>query len=103
MDTGGRLSLGIGNVEYYLIIVDDYSRYSAIYCMKTKDQALEYFKEFKNAAENLFNKKIQKIRCDNAPEFIQGPFAAYAKEQGITFERTVPDSPQQNGVAERHN
>jgi hypothetical protein len=103
MDICGRLASGIGNVGYFLLLIDDFSRYSTIYALKTRDEALSYFKEFKAAVENLHNTKIKFLRCDNAPEFIHGQFGEFVRESGITFEKSSPDSPQQNGVAERHN
>jgi hypothetical protein len=103
IDICGRLTKGIGNVEYFLLIVDDYSRYSSVFSLRSKDEALKYFKEFQYSAENTHNTKVKIIRCDNAPEFVKGQFAEHAKQHGITLETTVPDSPQQNGVAERHN
>ena len=95
--------LGIGGSKYYLILVDDYSRYSAIYPMKAKDEATHYFRDYHKAMENIHNNKLIYLRCDNAQEFVEGPLAEYASEQGITYERSVPDAHQQNGVAERHN
>jgi hypothetical protein len=103
IDICGKVSLGIGNVEYFFLIVDDYSCFSTIYTLHSCDEAIKHFKEFQAVAENVHNCKVQTIRCDNAPEFVKGLFAEHAKQHGITFKSTVPDSPQQNGVTERHN
>jgi hypothetical protein len=54
-------------------------------------------------AENYHNAKIMFLRVDNAPEFVEGELKLICKEAGIIYERTVPDAPQQNGKAERHN
>jgi hypothetical protein len=40
---------------------------------------------------------------DNAPELTQGALQAECNRTGITYEKMVPDSPSQNGVAERCN
>lgn len=103
MDIAGQTNIGIGGVRYYLLLVDDFSRYSSLYPLKSRDEALRAFKEFQQLAENIHNTKIKNIRCDNAPEFVKGSFGEHAKACGITFETTVPHTPQQNGVAERHN
>jgi hypothetical protein len=71
--------------------------------MKTRNEALSLFIEFKTAAEKICNEKITFLRVDNAPELIKGQMLSYCKAQGITYEKTVPDSPSQNGVAERTN
>jgi hypothetical protein len=54
-------------------------------------------------AENFCHQKITILRVDNAPELVQGVFEAHCKRTGITYEKTVLDSPSQNGVAERCN
>lgn len=103
MDIAGQLNIGVGNFQYYFLIIDDYSRYSTIYPLKTRDEALKCFKEFQQTAENMHNTRIKRIRCDNAPEFVKGAFQDHAKACGIEYETTVPHTPEQNGVAERHN
>ena len=42
-------------------------------------------------------------RVDNAPELTKGKFELFCKTEGITYEKTIPDSPNQNGVAEHCN
>lgn len=103
MDICGKLSNGIGNSSYYLLLVDDFSRFSVTYTLHSRDEALKFFKIYQKHSENIHNTKIRTIRCDNAPEFVKGAFRDYAQEVGINFETTVPHTPQQNGVAERHN
>jgi hypothetical protein len=103
IDICGELNTGIGGVKYFFIIVDDYSRYSTIYSLHNKNEALSCFKEFKAVSENIHNSRIQFIRCDNAPELMQGDFENFAKDSGVSYEKIVPDASQQNGVAERHN
>lgn len=103
MDICGKLTNGIGNSFYYLLIVDDFSRFSVVYTLNSRDEALKFFKIFQKHSENIHNTKTVTIRCDNAPEFVKGAFRSYAEEMGIKFETTVPHTPQQNGVAERHN
>jgi hypothetical protein len=71
--------------------------------MKNRNEALSLFIQFKTAAEKFCNKPIKILRVDNAPELILGQMAEYCKAQGISYEKTVPDSPPQNGVAERSN
>lgn len=43
------------------------------------------------------------LRIDNAPEYVAGQFESYCKENGISFEKIVPDASQSNGLAERAN
>ena len=47
-----------------------------------------------------------KVKClwsDNAGEYIDGVFSEYCAAQGIRMEKTIPGTPQQNGVAELMN
>ena len=47
--------------------------------------------------------KVQCLRSDNGREYIDGGFSEYCAAQGIRMENTIPETPQQNGVAERMN
>ena len=47
--------------------------------------------------------KVKCLRSDNGGEYIDGGFNKYCAAQGIRMEKTIPRTPQQNGVAERMN
>ena len=47
--------------------------------------------------------KVKCLRSDNGVEYIDGGFSEYCVAQGIRMEKTIPGTPQQNGVAERMN
>ena len=47
--------------------------------------------------------KVKCLRSDNGGEYIDGGFSEYCAAQGIRMEKTIPGTPQQNGVAERTN
>ena len=46
--------------------------------------------------------KVKCLRSDNE-EYIDGGFSEYCAAQGIRMEKTIPGTPQQNGVAKRMN
>ena len=71
--------------------------------MRTKDQAFEYFVEWKALAEKSSGKRLKTIRSDNGGEYTSKKFEAYLKSEGIRHEYTIPKTPEQNGVAERLN
>jgi hypothetical protein len=71
--------------------------------MKTRNEVLSLFIQFQTAAEKFCNEKITLLRVDNAPKLVQGQMQAYCRAHGIAYEKTVPDSPPQNSVAERAN
>jgi hypothetical protein len=86
-----------------MLLVDDFSRYIFIFFLKHRNEALIFFKQYRVAVEKYLEEEIAVIRVDNAPEFIEGEFKLYCLEEGIQFEKTVPDASQQNGVVERAN
>ena len=47
--------------------------------------------------------KVKCLRSDNGGEYIDGRFSQYCAAQGIRMEKTIPGTPQQNGVTERMN
>jgi transposase InsO family protein len=98
-DVCGPMSrVSLSGREYYLTFIDDYSRKTWIYFMKTKSKVFKRFQEFKALVENQTGKRIKVLRSDNGGEFVD--FCAHV---GIRRQMTVPYNPQQNGVAERKN
>ena len=63
----------------------------------------EKFKEFEKATTNECNLTVSKLKIDNGGEYLSQEFQEYLKSNGIQHELTVPNSPEQNGVAERMN
>ena len=47
--------------------------------------------------------KVKCLRSDNEGKYIDGGFSEYCATQGVRMEKTIPRTPQQNGVAERMN
>jgi transposase InsO family protein len=82
---------------YYLVIVDDYSRYTWTFFLHDKSEVATYFK-FAKRAQNEFKVKIKKIRSDNGKEFENTNIEAYCDEIGIKHEVSSTYTPQQNGV-----
>lgn len=102
-DICGPFPVGYGNSLCFITFIDDCSRYIILYFLKQKSNALQCFHEFRTAAEKFFGVPILFLRVDNAGELVEGKFKGYCKANGITYEKTVPDASQQNGVAERAN
>jgi transposase InsO family protein len=86
-----------------MLLIDDFSRYTFVFFLKHRNDALMYFKQYRVAVERYLKEHIAALRVDNAPEFIEGEFAAYCAAEGIQFEKTVPDASQQNGVVKHAN
>ena len=53
-----------GGKRYFMTLIDDSTRYCYVYLMKSKDEALNYFKIYKAEAENQLDLKIKRLRSD---------------------------------------
>ncbi|GJY73815.1 putative ribonuclease H-like domain-containing protein [Tanacetum coccineum] len=88
---------------YCLVVTDDFSRFSWVFFLATKDETFEILKTFITCIENLIDLKVKVIRCDNRTEFKNRVMNQFCKMKGIKREFSVARTPQQNGVAERKN
>lgn len=93
----------LGNNNYFLLFIDDFSRKTWVYFLKQKSEVFEVFKKFKAAVERESGRKIKALRSDRGGEFTSREFQEFCEANGIRRPMTVPRSPQQNGVAERKN
>ncbi|GKE82756.1 putative ribonuclease H-like domain-containing protein, partial [Tanacetum coccineum] len=89
--------------KYCLVITDDYNRFTWVFFLATKDETSEILKNFIKEIENLVDKKVKIIRCDNGTEFKNKVMDDFCREKGIRREYSVARTPQQNGVAKRRN
>lgn len=89
--------------RYYVLFLDDYSKYVCAVAMKRKSEVFSHFKSFHARFERMLGKKIVEIRSDNGGEYNSTDFVTYCTSQGITMTMGPPRTPQLNGVAERWN
>ncbi|GJV61350.1 putative ribonuclease H-like domain-containing protein [Tanacetum coccineum] len=89
--------------KYCLVVTDDYSRFTWVFFLTTKDETSEILKNFIKEIENLVDKKVKIIKSDNGTEFKNKVMDDFYREKGIKREYSVARTPQQNGVAERRN
>ncbi|KAJ9558238.1 hypothetical protein OSB04_012852 [Centaurea solstitialis] len=95
--------MSIGKKPYCLVIVDDYSRFTWVYFLRTKDETSGLIKPFVTRMENKTNLRVKVIRSDNGTEFKNADLNSFCEEKGIERQYSAPRTPQQNGVAERRN
>nr|GEX54914.1 hypothetical protein [Tanacetum cinerariifolium] len=88
---------------YCLVVTDDYSRFSWVFFLVTKDETSGILKAFITRIENLIRQKVKIIRCDNGTEFKNKEMNQFCEKNWIKREFSVARTPQQNGVAERKN
>nr|CAE01974.2 OSJNBb0051N19.3 [Oryza sativa Japonica Group] len=93
----------VGGKWYVLVIVVDFSRYSWVFFMATKDEAFQHFCGLFLRLEVEFPGSLKRIRSDNGREFKNASFEQFCNERGLEHEFSCPRVPQQNGVVERKN
>ena len=78
----------------YVYYIDDYSRKTLVYFLKSKDEVLGKFKEFKALVENLFERKIKILRPHNGGEYTSNEFGFFCIDVRIKRDLTTPYNPQ---------
>jgi transposase InsO family protein len=90
----------MGGKWYVLIIIDDYSHYSWVFFLESKDEVFEHFQSLALRLNNEHLKFLKAIRSDNGTEFRDASFNEFYLEHGIDQQFSAPRVPQQNGVVE---
>nr|GFA61110.1 hypothetical protein [Tanacetum cinerariifolium] len=78
-------------------------RFTWVFFLATKDETSRILKSFITKIENLVDKKVKIIRCENEIEFKNSVMNKFCEEKGIKREYSVARTPQQNRVTERRN
>lgn len=71
--------------------------------LKSQDEAYQCFIDFHSIAQMFSGQSIKILHVDNTPELIKGKLENYCRSARIAYEKTVPDSPSQNSIAEQSN
>ncbi|GJY82517.1 retrovirus-related pol polyprotein from transposon TNT 1-94 [Tanacetum coccineum] len=93
----------INGKKYILVIVDDYSRFTWVKFLRSKDETPAVVIKFLKQIQVGLNKTVRFIRTDNGTEFVNKTLYDHYEKVGIFHQKTVPRTPQQNGVVERRN
>nr|GEW39087.1 hypothetical protein [Tanacetum cinerariifolium] len=89
--------------KYILVIVDDYSRFTWVKFLRLKDETPEVIIKFIQQIQVSLNKTVRYVRTDNGIEFVNHTLTEYYERIDIFHQKTVPRTPQHNGVIERRN
>nr|GEU50748.1 hypothetical protein [Tanacetum cinerariifolium] len=104
MDLCGPMCIeSINGKKYILVIVDDYSRFTWVKFLRSKDEAPNFIIKFLKMIQVRLKVPVCRIRTNNGTEFVNQTLREYYEEVGISHETSVACSPQQNGVVERRN
>ncbi|CAI7819318.1 unnamed protein product [Closterium sp. NIES-54] len=108
MDVWGPARVrGQGHERYFLLVVDDYSRYTTVFPLRSKGDVTEVLIDWIRAARLQLKRSfgsdfpVLRLHSDRGGEFSSGLLRAYCCARGIRQTFTLPDSPQQNGITER--
>ncbi|CAI7858915.1 unnamed protein product [Closterium sp. NIES-54] len=90
-----------GPCRFFLVVVDDYSRYTTVFPLAKKSKVTSTLIKWLLTTEGTRGRRVSCLHSDRGGEFRSGILAGFCREQGIRQSWMLPDSPQQNGVAER--
>ncbi|GKD74302.1 putative ribonuclease H-like domain-containing protein [Tanacetum coccineum] len=87
MDLFGPVSVeSINKKRYCLVVTDDFSRFSWVFFLATKDETSEILCKFIIGLENQLNHNVKIIRCDNGTEFKNHAMNEFYAKKGIKRE-----------------
>ncbi|CAI7885605.1 unnamed protein product, partial [Closterium sp. NIES-54] len=108
MDVWGPARVrGQGHERYFLLVVDDYSRYTTVFPLRSKGEVTEVLIDWIRGARRQLSKRfgsdlpVLRLHSDRGGEFSSDLLRAFCHAEGIRQTFTLPASPQQNGIAER--
>ncbi|CAI5505701.1 unnamed protein product [Closterium sp. Naga37s-1] len=96
-----------GHERYFLLVVDDYSRYTIVFPLRRKGEVSEVLIDWIRAARRQLSESfgsdlpVLRLHSDRGGEFSSDLLRAFCRVEGIRQTFTLPASPQQNGIAER--
>ncbi|CAI7857212.1 unnamed protein product [Closterium sp. NIES-54] len=108
MDVWGPARVrGQGHERYFLLVVDDYSRYTTVFPLRSKGEVTEVLINWNRGARRQLSESfgsdlpVLRLHSDRGGEFSSDLLKAFCHAEGIRQTFTLPASPQQNGIAER--
>ncbi|CAI7792762.1 unnamed protein product [Closterium sp. NIES-54] len=108
MDVWGPAHVrGQSHERYFLLVVDDYSRYTTVFPLHSKGEDTEVLIDWIRVARLQLRERfgsdfpVQRLHSDRGGEFSSDLLRDFCRAQGIRQTFTLLASPQQNGIAER--
>jgi histone deacetylase 1/2 len=98
-DVWGLAPFSVGNKNYYVSFIDDFSKFTWVYLLKHKSEVFSKFREFQTLVEHSFNTKIKAMQTDWGGEYQR--LNSFFSQIGIAHLFSCPHTHQQNGSAER--
>jgi len=76
--------------QYYVIFVDDYSRYVWIYFLRRRFELQQIYYNFASMVHTQFSCKIKIFFFDNAMEYRESNFKAFLAQNGSMLQHSCP-------------
>ena len=95
---------GVGGQTGFLLIVDEFTRYWSLHCVRQKSEVRSILSDFKAGVEKHFSSKGHKVECvrsDGENVLNSKEIDAWCRSDGIRHEVSAPYSQWQNGIVER--
>ncbi|CAI7901185.1 unnamed protein product [Closterium sp. NIES-53] len=99
---------GQSRERYFLLVDDDYSRYTTVFPLRSKGQVVDVLIPWIRTVRLQLRERlgqdppVLRLHSDRGGEFSSTLLREFCHGEGILQSFTLPDSPQQNGIAERH-
>jgi hypothetical protein len=100
-DLQGPFTIGHNRTVYHSILVDDFSRYSFHECFSRKSEAAAWLQKTIAFIETQTGNRVKGLRTDNAKEYVTTDFTKWLESKGIKPDKSLPHTPEQNGIVER--
>ncbi|CAI7785641.1 unnamed protein product [Closterium sp. NIES-54] len=107
MDVWGPARVrGQGHERYFLLVVDDYSRYTTVFPLRSKGEVPEVLIDWIRGAPRQLSESfgsdlpVLRLHSDRGGDFSSDLLRALCRLEGIRQTFTLPASPQQNGIAD---
>ncbi|KAG9447257.1 hypothetical protein H6P81_013385 [Aristolochia fimbriata] len=91
----------MGGSAYYVVFIDDFSRFVWVYLLQSRFAFYTAYVEFSTMVHTQFSKTIKIFCSDSGGEYVSHQFRALLKSHGTQHQLSCPYTPQQNGIAER--
>ncbi|CAI7932277.1 unnamed protein product [Closterium sp. NIES-54] len=98
---GPALRPGLERESFFLVVVDDYSRYTTVFPLAKKSDVTSTLIRWLLTTAATLGRRVSCLHSDRRGEFRSSIFAGFCRERRICQSWTLLESPQQNGVAER--